>query len=56
MKKLYTNAIQRLYRVISSIVNLEQLGMDISAYGGQMYALKDDLVSILPKCTNTDTS
>ena len=34
VKKLYTNDIQRLYRVISSIANLKQLGMDISSYGG----------------------
>ena len=55
-KKLYTNDIQRLYRVISSIANLKQLGMDISSYGGRMFAFKDELVSILPKSTNTETS
>ena len=49
VKKQYTNDIQRLYRVISSIANLKQLGMDISSYGGPMSALKDELVSILPK-------
>ena len=46
MKKLYTNDIQRLYQVISSIANLKQPGMDIS-YGGRMSALKDEHVSIL---------
>ena len=56
VKKLYTNDIQRLYRVISSIANLKQLGMDISYYGGRMSALKDELISILPKSTNTETS
>ena len=56
MKKLYTNDIQHLYRVISSIANLKQLGMDISSYGGQMSVLKDELVSILPKSTNVETS
>ena len=56
VKKLYTNDIQRLYRVISSIANLKQLGMDISSYGGRMSALKDELISILPKSTNTETS
>ena len=56
MKKLYTNDIQRLYRVISSIANLKQLGMDISAYDGRMSALKDELASILSKSTNVDTS
>ena len=56
MKKLYTNDIQRFYQVISSIANLKQLGMDISSYGGRMSALKDELVSILPKSSNTETS
>ena len=56
VKKLYTNDIQRLYRVISSIANLKQLGMDISCYGGRMSALKDGLISVLPKSTNTETS
>ena len=56
VKKLYTNDIQRLYRVVSSIANLNQLGMDRSSYGGRMSALKDELISILPKSTNTETS
>ena len=56
MKKLYTNDIQSLYQVISSIANLKQLGMNISSYGGRMSILKDELVSILPKSTNTETS
>ena len=30
--------------------------MDISAYGGRMSTLKDELASILPKSTNVDTS
>ena len=55
MKKLYTNDIQRLYQVISSIANLKQLSI-ISAYGGRMSALKDELASILLKSTNADTS
>ena len=57
MKKLYTNYI-RLYRVISSIANLKQLDMDISAfaYGGWMSVLKDQLTSILLKSTIVDTS
>ena len=56
MKKLYTNDIQRLYWEISSIANLKQLSMDISSYGGRMFALKDELVSILSKSSNTETS
>ena len=46
MKKLYTNDIQRLYQVISSIAILKQLGMDISAYGGRMFAFKDELAFV----------
>ena len=56
MKKSYTNDIQRLYWVISSIANLKQLDMDISSYGGRMSALTDELIYILPKSTNTEAS
>ena len=56
VKKLYTNDIQRLYLVISFIANLKQLGMDISSYDGRISALKDELISILPKSTNIETS
>ena len=56
VKKLYTNDIQCLYRVISSIANLNQLDTDISSYGGQMSALKDEFISILPKSTNVKPS
>ena len=55
VKKLYTNDIQCLYWVICSITNLKQLDMDISSYGGRMSALKDELISILLKSTNTET-
>ena len=55
VKKLYTNDIHHLYWVISSIANLKQLNMDTSSYGGRMSALKDELISILPKSTNTET-
>ena len=30
--------------------------MDISSYDGRMFALKDELISILPKSTNIETS
>ena len=56
VKKLYSNDIQRLYQVIFFIANLKQLGMDISFYDGRMSALKDELISIFPKSTNTETS
>ena len=48
VEKLYTNDIQRLYRVISSNANLKQLDMDISTYSERMSALKDEFASILP--------
>ena len=47
MKKLYTNDIHRPYLVISFIANLKQLGMDISSYGGRMFALKDDYMYLV---------
>ena len=56
VKKMYTNDIQHLYWVISSNANLKQLGMDISSHGRRMSALKDELISILPKSINTKTS
>ena len=56
VKKLYTNDIQRLYQVISFIANLKQLSMNISSYGGRMSALKDELIFILSKSINTETS
>ena len=55
VKKVYTNDIQCLYRVISSIANLKQLRMNVSSYGGRMSTFKDELVSILPKSSNTET-
>ena len=56
MKKLYTNDIQCLYHVISSITNLKQPGMNLSTYARRMSALKDELASILTKSTNAKTS
>ena len=56
VKKLYTNDIKCLYRVISSIANLKQLSMYISSYGVRMSALKDELISILSKSTNIEAS
>ena len=56
MKRLYTNDIQGLYRVISSIANLTHTGMELSSYVGQMSALKNEFSSIMPKSTNVETS
>ena len=56
VKKLYANDIQRLYQIISSIANLTQLNMDISSYGGRMFAVTDELASILLKFINVETT
>ena len=56
VKKLYINDIQCPYQVISSIANLKQLGIDISSYGRRMSAFKDELISILLKSINIETS
>ena len=54
-KNLYTNDIQCLYRVISSIDNLEQSCMKLSSFLGRMFALKNELLSVLPKATDAET-
>ena len=53
---LYSKDIQRLYRVISSIDSLEQPGMELSSFIGQMAALKIEFSSILSKSINTKSS
>ena len=55
-KRLYTNDIQCLYHVISSIANLKQSGMELSSYVGQMFALRNEFSSILPKSIDAKTS
>ena len=42
-KVLYTNDIQRLYKVASAIVNIRQQDMDLSNYIGQIASLKEFL-------------
>ena len=41
-KVLYTNDIQRLYKVASTIVNIQQRDMDLSNYIGQIVFLKEE--------------
>ena len=41
-KVLYTNDIQRLYKVASTIVNIRQRDMDLSNYIGQIVFLKEE--------------
>ena len=55
-KNLYTNDVQRLYRVISSVDSLEQPSMELSSFVGRMSALKNELLSVLPKVTDVKTN
>ena len=47
-KVLYTNDIQRLYKVASTIVNIRQQNMDLSNYIGQIASLKEELLTPMP--------
>ncbi|RVW71987.1 putative protein phosphatase 2C 55 [Vitis vinifera] len=46
-KGLYTNDIQRLYKVTSSIVNVRQQDMDLSTYIGQIASLKEEFLTVM---------
>ena len=47
-KVLYTNDIQRLYKVASAIVNIRQQDMDLSNYIGQITSLKEEFLTLMP--------
>ena len=51
-KGLYTNDIQRLYKVASSIVNVRQQDMDLSTYIGQIASLKEEFLIVMPLTTD----
>nr|CAN74104.1 hypothetical protein VITISV_008952 [Vitis vinifera] len=51
-KGLYTNDIQRLYKVASSIVNVRQQDMDLSTYIGQIASLKEEFLTMMPLTTD----
>ena len=51
-KGLYTNDIQRLYKVASSIVNVRQQDMDLSTYIGQIASLKEEFFTMMPLTTD----
>ncbi|RVW23858.1 hypothetical protein CK203_094435 [Vitis vinifera] len=51
-KGLYTNAIQHLYKVASSIVNVRQQDMDLSTYIGQIASLKEEFLTVMPLTTD----
>ncbi|RVW63719.1 putative mitochondrial protein [Vitis vinifera] len=47
-KGLYTNDIQRLYKVASAIVHLSQQDLDLSTYIGQIASLKEEFLTVMP--------
>ncbi|RVW37330.1 Retrovirus-related Pol polyprotein from transposon RE2 [Vitis vinifera] len=51
-KGLYTNDIQRLYKVVSSIVNVKQQDMDLSTYISQIASLKEEFLTVMPLTTD----
>ncbi|RVW64316.1 Retrovirus-related Pol polyprotein from transposon RE1 [Vitis vinifera] len=51
-KGLYTNDIQRLYKVASSIVNVRQQDMDLFTYIGQIACLKKEFLTVMPLTTD----
>ncbi|RVW39493.1 Retrovirus-related Pol polyprotein from transposon RE2 [Vitis vinifera] len=52
VKGLYTNDIQRLYKVASSIVNVRQQDIDLSTYIGQIASLKEEFLTVMPLTTD----
>nr|CAN66185.1 hypothetical protein VITISV_025185 [Vitis vinifera] len=47
-KGLYTNDIQRLYKVVSAIVHISQHDLDLSTYIGQIASLKEEFLTVMP--------
>ncbi|RVX07439.1 Retrovirus-related Pol polyprotein from transposon RE2 [Vitis vinifera] len=47
-KGLYTNDIQRLYKVTSAIVHISQQDFDLSTYIGQIASLKEEFLTVMP--------
>ncbi|RVW91047.1 Retrovirus-related Pol polyprotein from transposon TNT 1-94 [Vitis vinifera] len=47
-KGLYTNDIQRLYKVASAIVHLSQQDLVLSTYIGQIASLKEQFLTVMP--------
>ena len=54
-KNVYTNDVQCLYRVLSSVDSLEQPSMELSSFVRRMSALKNEFLSVLPKVTDAKT-
>ncbi|RVW89315.1 hypothetical protein CK203_045476 [Vitis vinifera] len=47
-KGLYTNDIQRLYKVASAVVHISQQDLDLSTYIGQIASLKEEFLTVMP--------
>ncbi|RVW97625.1 Retrovirus-related Pol polyprotein from transposon RE2 [Vitis vinifera] len=47
-KGLYTNDIQRLYKVASTIVHISQQDLDLSTYIDQIVSLKEEFLTVMP--------
>ena len=47
-KVLYTNDIQRFYKVAYAIVNIKQHDIDLSNYIGQIASLKEEFLTLMP--------
>ncbi|RVW96895.1 Retrovirus-related Pol polyprotein from transposon RE1 [Vitis vinifera] len=47
-KGLYTNDIQRFYKVVSDIVHVRQQDMDLSTYIGRIAFLKEEFLTLMP--------
>ena len=53
-KVLYTNDIQRLYKVASAIVNIRQQDIDLSNYIGQIASLKEEFLTLMPLTSDVE--
>ncbi|KAJ9710008.1 hypothetical protein PVL29_001468 [Vitis rotundifolia] len=47
-KGLYTNDIQRFYKMVSDIVHVRQQDMDLSTYIGRIASLKEEFLTLMP--------
>ena len=54
-KNLYTNDVQCLYHVISFVDSLEQPSLELSSFVERMSTLKNELISVLSKVTDSKT-
>ena len=47
-KGLYTNDIQRFYKVVSDIIHVRQQDMDLCTYIGWIASLKEEFLTLMP--------